>query len=97
MFWPERQDIVVLSVRLTELPCTFLRWQHDLDVFDTYEQELFSKVVALAEKKGKHVWLLVAPGTNAFGAAIMLTAQRVYSSRLVSDDLPSLQTPENSP
>jgi hypothetical protein len=37
------------------------------DVFDTYEQELFSR----------------APGTNVFDAIIM-TAQRLDSSRLVS-------------
>ena len=53
------------------------------DVFDTYEQELFSRVVTLAEKEGKHVSLLVAPGTNVFDA-IMMTAQRLDSCRLVS-------------
>jgi hypothetical protein len=39
--------------------------------------------VSLAEKEGKHVSLLVAPGTDVFDA-IMMTAQRLDSSRLVS-------------
>jgi hypothetical protein len=44
---------------------------------------LFSKVVALAEKQGKPVSLLVVPGTDVFDA-IMMTAQRLDSSRVVS-------------
>jgi hypothetical protein len=79
------QDIVVLSVRLTPRVHSFSgsTTYEAKDVFDTYEQELFSKVVTLAEKEGKHVSLLVAPGTNVFDA-IMMTAQRLDSSRLVS-------------
>jgi hypothetical protein len=53
------------------------------DVFDVYEQGLFSKVVALAEKQGKPVSLLVVPGTDVFDA-IMMTAQRLESSRVVT-------------
>jgi hypothetical protein len=39
--------------------------------------------VALAEKQGERVSLLVVPGTDVFDA-IMLTAQRLESSRIVS-------------
>jgi len=53
------------------------------DVFDVYEQELFSKVVSLAEKLGKPVKLLVVPGTNVFDA-VMMTAQRLESSIVIS-------------
>jgi amino acid transporter len=79
------QDIVVLSVRLSPRVHSFSgsTTYEAKDVFDTYEQELFSKVVTLAEKEGKHVSLLVAPGTNVFDAVVM-TAQRLDSSRLVS-------------
>ena len=79
------QDIVVLSVRLSPRIHSFSgsTTYEAKDVFDTYEQELFSKVVTLAEKEGKHVSLLVAPGTNVFDAVVM-TAQRLDSSRLVS-------------
>jgi amino acid transporter len=80
-----RQDIVVVSVRLTPHLHSFSgsTTYEAKDVFDTYEQELFSRVVSLAEKEGKHVSLLVAPGTNVFDAIVMI-AQRLDSSRLVS-------------
>src|SRR5216684_5129232 len=79
------QDIIVLSVRLSPRLHSFSgsTTYEAKDVFDTYEQELFSRVVTLAEKEGKHVSLLVAPGTDVFDA-IMMTAQRLDSSRLVS-------------
>jgi hypothetical protein len=38
---------------------------HD-QLFTRYEQLLFSRVTAVAEKAGKHVDLLVVPGTNVF-------------------------------
>jgi hypothetical protein len=53
------------------------------DVFDQYEQELFTRVVAVAEKEGKPVHLLVVPGTSVFDT-IVGTAQRLNSSAIVS-------------
>ena len=52
------------------------------EVFDQYEQELFTSVVAVAEKEGKPVSLLVVPATNVF-EAIVVTAQRLDSSKIV--------------
>jgi hypothetical protein len=77
--------VVVLSARLSPRRHSFSgsTTYEAKDVFDTYEQELFSRVVALAEKVGKKVSLLVVPGTNVFDA-IMMTAQRLDSSRVVS-------------
>ena len=46
------------------------------EVFDHYEQELFTTVVAVAEKEGKPVSLLVVPASNVFDA-IIGTAQRL--------------------
>jgi hypothetical protein len=46
------------------------------EVFDQYEQELFTSVVATAEKEDKPVSLLVVPATNVFDA-IVVTAQRL--------------------
>jgi len=79
------QDVVVLSARLSPGRHSFsgTTTYEARDVFDIYEQELFSKVVALAEKQGKRVSLLVVPGTDVFDA-ILLTAQRLESSRVVS-------------
>ncbi len=79
------QDVIVLSARLSPGRHSFSgnTSYEARDVFDIYEQELFSKVVALAEKQGKRVSLLVVPGTDVFDA-ILLTAQRLESSRVVS-------------
>lgn len=51
-------------------------------VFDHYEQELFTAAVAVAEKEGRPISLLVVPATDVF-EAIMVTAQRLDSSRMV--------------
>src|SRR5258707_6807336 len=52
------------------------------EVFDHYEQELFTAAVAVAEKEGKPIHLLVVPGTDVF-EAIMVTAQRLDSCRVI--------------
>jgi hypothetical protein len=52
------------------------------DVFRKYEQELFTAVVAVAEKLGKHVSLLVVP-TNDIFESIVATAQRLHTSVVV--------------
>jgi hypothetical protein len=52
------------------------------ELFEEYEQQLFTKVVELAEKQGKHVSLMVVPSANVFDA-ILQTGSRLESSRLV--------------
>ena len=59
--------------------------EHDLaagQVFSTDIQFLFSKVVTLAEKSGKHVELLVVPGTEV-NDVILETAVRLKSSLIM--------------
>ena len=79
-----RLDVVVLSARLYHREHTFSgsNIMDAAQVFDHYEQELFTGVVAVAEKEGKPVSLLVVPGTDVFDA-IMVTAQRLESSRII--------------
>jgi amino acid transporter len=76
-----RHDIVVM-VR----PVSSGAGEYELgpnQLFSDYEQELFSRVVSMAEKQGKTVDLLVVPGIDFFDAMVQ-TAQRLQASRLVT-------------
>src|SRR5215471_11575951 len=55
----EDQDIVVMTSRLMSGPGAGDRELHDEALFSEYEQRLFTRVVALAEKHGKPVDLVV--------------------------------------
>ena len=79
-----RQDVVVMTARLYHREHSFSgsRVYDANEIFDHYEQELFTSVVAVAEKAGKPVSLLVIPASDVF-EAIVLTAQRLDSSRVV--------------
>jgi hypothetical protein len=76
-----RHDIVVVTVRVVfGSGGSDLR---DAQLFDTYERELFTRVVAMAEKEGKTVDLLVVPGIEPYDALVQ-TAVRLKASRLVT-------------
>jgi hypothetical protein len=62
------------------------------EVFEQYEQQLFTSVVSMAEKAGKHVSLLVTPTNDVF-EAIVATGQRLESSLMVCG-LSNKLTPE---
>ena len=79
-----RQDVVVMTARVYHREPSFSGTGNfdSGELFDDYEQTLFTKVVEVAEKAGKHVSLMVVPTTDVFDG-IVQTAQRLESARLV--------------
>jgi glucose/arabinose dehydrogenase len=69
------RDLVVLTVRVSKGPHTGYEKISADHLFTSYEQLLFSKVVALAEKAGKTVHLLVIPSSNIFEGSAHAAAQ----------------------
>jgi len=76
-----RHDIVVMTVRQLSAGAGEYGLR-DEQLFARDEQELFSHVVSLAEKKGKSVELLVIPAVDPFDAMVQ-TASRLQVSKLV--------------
>jgi hypothetical protein len=81
----ERHDVVAMTVRLLQGPDSGFRDFHRSEIFSDYEQLLFTKVVAIAERQGRPVKLLVVPGTNVFDAMAQ-TAVRLSCSQIVLGD-----------
>ena len=85
-----RHDIVVMTIRTLSAGAG----EYDLadeQIFSSYEKELFTHVVEIAEKEGKPVELLVVPAVNPFDAMVQ-SAAKLKASRLVtgvSERMPS--------
>jgi nucleotide-binding universal stress UspA family protein len=80
-----KQDVVVMTARLYHREHSFSgnTVYEAKDIFDHYEQELFTAAVAVAEKEGKTVSLVVVPGSNVFDT-VLITAQQLQASRVVT-------------
>ena len=76
------QDIVCMAGRVNRRAAGALDLSME-QIFSDYEQTLFTRAVAIAEKYGKRVSLLVVP-TNDIWAAIVQTANSLESSAVVS-------------
>jgi amino acid transporter len=77
-----RHDIVVMTVRPVSTGAAEYELS-DQQLFSDYEQELLTRVVAMAERQGKTVDLLVVPGVDPFDAMVQ-TAAKLQASRLVT-------------
>jgi amino acid transporter len=79
----DEMDIVVMTSRLLT-GRDGGDWElYDENLFAEYEQRLFTQIVALAEKAGKPVHLLVVPSTSIF-EAVAQTAHRLDSAEIVA-------------
>jgi amino acid transporter len=87
-----KTDLVVMTVHSMRGPDTGYEGIAEDRLFSRYEQYLFSKVVALAEKAGKKVHLLVVPSSGIFNAIAMTAAQ--LASRDIIAGRSSWMTPE---
>ena len=78
-----RQDVVALMIKVHKGPAGTESFYED-ELFTKYEQQLFTSVVAVAEKQGKHVNLMVAPSTDPF-QGIANAAFRLEAARIIAD------------
>ncbi len=86
-------DIVALSIREVTAAGSGEHMLGADQIFSSAETELFTKVVSLAEKAGKHVELLAVPGAQPYDA-ILQTAERLESARIVMGLSPKLSPSE---
>jgi len=79
-----KTDVVVMTARIYHREHSFSgnMEMESSEIFEKYEQELFTAVVTAAEKEGKHVSLVVVP-TNDIFEGIVATAQRLNSTVVV--------------
>jgi amino acid transporter/nucleotide-binding universal stress UspA family protein len=90
---PRKMDIVAVAVHQMNPAGA---GEHALEtdqIFSQDETTLFSRVVTLAEKAGKHVELMVVTGPDP-NEAIIQTAARLRSSRIVMGRSPKMSAAE---
>jgi amino acid transporter len=78
-----KKDLVVMTIRVTKGADVGYEGLAEYSVFASYEQLLFSRVVAMAEKEGKKVHLLVVPSSSVFDA-IVQTAVQLDSAQIIA-------------
>ena len=78
-----KRDLVVMTVQVMKGPDAGYENLREQHLFTNYEQLLFSRVIAVAEKAGKHVDLLVVPSSNVF-EAIAHTAAQLDSAEIIA-------------
>ena len=78
---PRQQDVVVLHLRVLGRAGTGENELTKEDLFSINEQELFTRALSLAEKRGKSIHLAVAPSTEKW-EGILRAAQTLQSSTI---------------
>jgi hypothetical protein len=72
-----------MTVQILKGPDTGYKGIAEHHLFTSYKQLLFTHVIALAEKEGKPVHLLVVPSSNILDA-IALTAAQLDSAEVIA-------------
>jgi hypothetical protein len=77
----QNRDVVVMTARIMKGPDAGTQDFSRDELFTDYEQLLFTKVVAVAERQGRPVRLLIVPASEPY-SAIAHTAFRLQSSEI---------------
>src|SRR5882672_4180760 len=78
---PRQQDVVVLHLRVLSRAGSGGNELSQEDLFSINQQELFTRALSLAEKRGKSIHLAVAPATEKW-EGILRAAQNLQSSTI---------------
>jgi amino acid transporter len=78
----DSRDVIVLTIRLLRGPDGGTHTLDQDELFTDYEQLLFTRVVAIAERHGRTAKLLIAPSTNIFDGLAQAAVQ-LRSSQIV--------------
>ncbi len=90
-----KRDLVVMTVQVMKGPDAGYENIGEQHLFTSYEQLLFSRVINLAERAGKHVDLLIVPASNVFDA-IAQTAAQLDSSEIIAGSSSVLSADEQA-
>ncbi len=90
-----KRDLVVMTVSVSKGADGGYQGLRQQDVFKRYEQKLFSNVVALAEKAGKPLHLLVVPSSQVYEASVH-TAALLESAEVVAGRSAALTVDEQA-
>jgi amino acid transporter len=90
---PVQQDVVALAVH--RVPFLGSGELDPSQICGDREVELFTKVVSVAEKAGKHVELLTLPGRDE-PSALVMAAQQLGASRIIMAPVPTLTADEQA-
>jgi amino acid transporter len=78
---PQQRDVVVLHLRVLSRAGSGANELAQDDLFGVNEQELFTRALSLAEKRGKSIHLAVAPATDKW-EGILRAAQNLQCSTI---------------
>lgn len=91
----ERQDVVVLHIRVLMRAGSGEHGLEPEQLFTVYEQELFTRALALSEKYGKSVKLAVIAATDVWDG-IVRAGQNLQSSSIVLGSSTKMSTAEEA-
>jgi amino acid transporter len=91
----EKRDVVVMTARVMKGPDAGSSDFEQNELFTDYEHLLFTKVVAVAERQGRPVKLVIVPSSDPY-SAIAQTAFRLHSSEIAMGESTKISASEQA-